>query len=84
MDEIRAFFARHRLYRSRDHRWLGGVCVGLGKRYGFSPKASRWIFVLGLLVLPGSQFLVYPVLWVVMPKEGWVPRSGTTSTTSYA
>lgn len=84
MDEIRAFFARHRLYRSRDHRWLGGVCVALGRRFGFSPKASRWIFVLGLLVLPGSQLLVYPVLWVAMPKEGWVPRRPAAGTTSYA
>jgi phage shock protein C len=25
--------------------------------------------VLLLLVLPGSQLLVYPILWIVMPSE---------------
>ena len=72
MDEIRAAFARHHLYRSQD-RWLGGVASGLGRRFGFSPNASRLLFVLVLLVIPGSQLLVYPALWVLMPREGWAP-----------
>jgi hypothetical protein len=35
------------------------------------PRASgaRAWFVLVLLVLPGSQLLVYPVLWILMPNE---------------
>lgn len=83
MDEIRTAFARKNLYRSRDSRWLGGVCAGLGARFGFSPSAARLVFVLGLMVLPGSQCLVYPVLWVLMPKQGWTPAAGPT-TASYA
>jgi phage shock protein PspC (stress-responsive transcriptional regulator) len=27
------------------------------------------LFVLVLLVIPGSQLLVYPVLWILMPNE---------------
>ncbi|MCW2621386.1 MAG: hypothetical protein JWL64_988 [Frankiales bacterium] len=84
MDEIRSAFARHDLYRSRDSRWLGGVCAGLGRRYGFSPGAARLLFVLGLLIIPGSQVLLYPALWVLMPREGWQPATGTTGPTSYA
>jgi phage shock protein C len=37
--------------------------------------------VLALMVLPGSQLLVYPVLWFLMPDEESVahPASGTSS-----
>jgi phage shock protein C len=69
MNDIRQFFARHGLVRSRDHRVLGGVAAGLGRRFGLGPWTSRLLFVLTLLVIPGSQFLVYPILWIVMPSE---------------
>lgn len=57
------------LVRPRDGRWVGGVCAGLGRRFGISPGPARLLFVLGLLVLPGSQLLVYPLLWILMPAE---------------
>jgi phage shock protein C len=63
------------LVRTRDGRWLGGVCAGLGRRFGISPGPARLLFVLGLVILPGSQFLVYPLLWVLMPAE----NTGATS-----
>ena len=69
MNDIRQSFARHGLVRSRDRRLLGGVIAGLGRRFGLEPWTARLLFVLVLLVLPGSQFLVYPILWVLMPSE---------------
>ncbi len=69
MNDIRQFFARHGLVRSRDRRVLGGVASGLGRRLGLEPWTARLLFVLLLLVLPGSQLLVYPILWIVMPSE---------------
>ena len=69
MNDIRQFFARHGLVRSRDERVLGGVAAGLGRRFGLSPWTARLLFVLVLLVLPGSQFLIYPILWILMPTE---------------
>jgi phage shock protein PspC (stress-responsive transcriptional regulator) len=30
---------------------------------------SRLLFVLLLMVVPGSQILIYPVLWILMPAE---------------
>lgn len=68
MDDIRAAFARKGLVRS-DRGVLGGVCAGLGRRFGLTPWVSRLLFVLVLMVLPGSQLLVYPVLWILMPSE---------------
>ena len=69
MDDIRSAFARQGLIRPRDSRVLGGVCAGVGRRFGLTPWISRLLFVLLLMVLPGSQLLVYPVLWFLMPSE---------------
>lgn len=69
MDDIRSAFARQGLVRSRDDGILGGVCAGLGRRFGLTPWISRLLFVLLLMVLPGSQLLIYPVLWILMPSE---------------
>ena len=68
MDDVRRSFARLGLYRSRDERVVAGVCAGLGRRVGIDPWPTRLLFVLLLLVVPGSQFLIYPVLWFLMPE----------------
>jgi phage shock protein C len=67
MNDIRQSFARHGLVRSRDRRVLGGVAAGLGRRFGLEPWTARLLFVLLLLVIPGSPLLVYPILWILMP-----------------
>ncbi len=68
---------REGLSRPRDGRWLGGVCAGLGRRFGIDPGPARLLFVLSLIVLPGSQLIVYPLLWILMPSEqtGVVPAT---------
>jgi phage shock protein PspC (stress-responsive transcriptional regulator) len=45
------------------------VCAGLGQRFGIDPWPARLLFVLILFVIPGSQLLVYPILWFLMPSE---------------
>jgi phage shock protein PspC (stress-responsive transcriptional regulator) len=57
-----------RLARPRDDRWIGGVCSGLGRRYGLSAGVVRLIFVISCL-LPGPQFVLYLILWALMPSE---------------
>jgi phage shock protein C len=55
-----------------DHARVGviaGVCAGLGRRFGLSPWTARILFILVLLVIPGSQLIVYPILWILMPSE---------------
>ena len=69
MNDIRHSFARHGLVRSREGRVLGGVLAGLGRRFGLAPWTARLLFVLVLLVIPGSQLLIYPILWILMPSE---------------
>jgi phage shock protein PspC (stress-responsive transcriptional regulator) len=69
MSDIHQSFAEQGLVRPRDGRVLGGVCAGLGRRFGIAPWPARILFVLLLMVLPGSQILIYPILWILMPSE---------------
>jgi phage shock protein C len=74
MNSVRASFARAGFVRSRDSKVLGGVCAGVGRHFGIEPGMSRVLFLVALLAIPGSQILVYPVLWFCMPLEGdYVP-----------
>jgi phage shock protein C len=67
--DIRDTFRQQGLVRVREGRVLSGVCAGLGRRFGLDPWPARAVFVLILLALPGSSILIYPVLWILMPKE---------------
>jgi phage shock protein PspC (stress-responsive transcriptional regulator) len=69
MEKIHQSFYDQGLVRPRDGRVLGGVIAGLGRRFGIDPWPARLLFVLILMVIPGSQILVYPVLWILMPAE---------------
>jgi phage shock protein C len=50
-----------------DNRVIGGVCAGIAERYGWKPRNVRIAFVLSG-ILPGPQFVIYLVLWAVLPK----------------
>ena len=73
MGTIHDGMARQGLVRPVDGRLLAGVCAGLGRRFGIAPVPARLLFVLVLFVLPGSQLLIYPLLWILMPTEHRVP-----------
>lgn len=81
MTDIRSTFDRQGLIRPTRGRILGGVCAGLGHRFGFNPWTARLLFVLLLMVVPGSQLLIYPVLWILMPNED--PRTQPTPDMHY-
>lgn len=57
-----------KLYRPREGRMIAGVCAGLAQRFGWSTGMVRFLFLLSLL-LPGSQVVVYLVLWLMIPGE---------------
>ena len=57
-----------KLVRPRQGRMFAGVCAGLAQRFGMSAGMVRLLFLLSLL-LPGTQVIVYLVLWVLMPNE---------------
>ncbi|MFF0542625.1 PspC domain-containing protein [Nocardia thailandica] len=57
-----------RLTRSTSDKWIAGVCGGLAEYFGISPTVVRLIFVASCL-LPGPQFLIYALLWVLIPRK---------------
>ncbi len=69
MNDLQKSMARQGLVRPTQNRALAGVVAGLGRRFGVGPWTARLLFVLILMVVPGSQLLIYPVLWILMPSE---------------
>lgn len=58
----------NKLYRSRNNRWIAGVCGGLAEFFGLSPKIVRIICAL-LIMVYGSGLLIYIILALFIPKE---------------
>jgi phage shock protein PspC (stress-responsive transcriptional regulator)/predicted membrane protein len=57
-----------RLERSREGRWLGGVCAGLGRYFNLSPMIYRIAFV-ALALAGGTGILLYVAAWLVIPDD---------------
>ena len=60
------------LSRSREGKWIGGVCAGLARGPGISATWIRAAFVLGALC-GGLGVLVYVACWLIIPREGEQP-----------
>lgn len=58
-----------RLVRSRDDRWVSGVCGGVARYTGLDPTLVRLLVVLGAVFGFGSLVIAYIVAWIVMPEE---------------
>ena len=57
-----------RFTRARNGKVLAGVCAGIANYFGTSPWLVRTLFLLSC-ILPGPQFVVYLLLWIVIPKD---------------
>jgi phage shock protein C len=66
MDEPR------KLYRSRTHRMVAGVCGGLGEYFNVDATLIRALFLV-LAVFGGSGLVIYLVMWIIVPDAGKVP-----------
>ena len=55
-----------KLYRSRKDRMIAGVCGGLAQYFKVDSTVFRVIAAM-LLLLGGISFIVYLILWIVMP-----------------
>lgn len=56
-----------RLYRDPQDKILGGVCSGISHYFGIDPVWIRIAFVLIFFLSYSSIFLVYLLLWVIIP-----------------
>ncbi len=59
---------RKRLVRSRDDRWISGVCGGVASYLGVDANLVRLVVVLGTIFGFGSLFIAYIVAWILMPE----------------
>lgn len=73
--------AVNRLRRSRNDRWVGGVCAGLARLTGVQAWVWRLLAVL-LALWGGSGIVAYVLLWIFVPQDPepvlpGAPRLGT-------
>lgn len=59
---------RH-LRRSRTNKMIAGVCAGVAEWIGWDATLVRILFIVGsfIPVIPG--FVVYVVLWLLLPQK---------------
>ncbi|CAN5261194.1 hypothetical protein BH11PSE10_BH11PSE10_03590 [soil metagenome] len=66
--EAPAMSAINALRRSRDDRWVGGVCGGIARITGMDSWIWRLLFTL-LVLFGGTGVFVYALLWIFVPEE---------------
>lgn len=55
-----------RLMRSSRDKKIGGVCAGLAEYFDLDPTIVRVVWLLAIF-FAGTGFLVYIILWIVLP-----------------
>jgi len=62
--------AAKRLFRSMDHKMVGGVCAGLADYFDIDVSLVRLAFV-GIAILSAffPMFIFYIIAWIVIPLE---------------
>ena len=69
---VPAAAAFNALRRSRDDRWLGGVCGGISRVTGVESWIWRLVFA-SLALCAGTGVLVYLLMWILIPPEPLIP-----------
>jgi phage shock protein C len=63
-----ALTAINALRRSREDRWLGGVCGGIARVTGVESWLWRRLFAM-LALCAGTGVLVYLLMWILIPAD---------------
>ncbi len=58
-----------KLTRSRDDRWIAGICGGIAEHTGIDATLIRVILVIATILGAGSLVVIYLICWLVIPKE---------------
>jgi phage shock protein C len=66
----------NRLTRSETDKILAGVCGGIATYLGIDSLLVRLAFVV-LLFASGIGFPIYLILWVIMPRQANVSKTGS-------
>lgn len=67
-DPAPALAAINALRRSRNDRWIAGVCGGIARASGIESWLVRLLFAV-LLLCGGAGGVIYVLLWVFVPND---------------
>lgn len=68
--------ARTRLYRDTSDKFIGGVCAGIANYLNVDPAIIRILFAIITFGGFGLGFLVYILLWIILPPKDLEDYSG--------
>lgn len=68
--------ARTRLYRDTSDKFIGGVCSGIGAYLNVDPAIVRILFAIITFGGFGLGFLIYILLWIILPTKDLEGYSG--------
>jgi phage shock protein C len=71
-----------KLYRDEYHKVLGGVCSGLADYFDMDVTVIRLLFAFTVIVM-GVGIIPYIVLWIVLPKKGYLYNQFSNPTVDY-
>lgn len=57
-----------KLTRSRDDKWIAGICGGIAEHTGIDATLIRVILVIATILGAGSLVVIYLICWVIIPK----------------
>lgn len=57
-----------KLTRSRDDKWVAGICGGIAEHTGIDATLIRVILVIATILGAGSLIVIYLICWVIIPK----------------
>ncbi len=72
----------NKLYRSRRHRVIGGVCGGLAQYFAADVSVIRLAWVLFSL-LGGAGIVLYLLAWIIIPERQAHSRQGVHEEPAY-
>lgn len=59
----------NKLHRSKNNRWIAGICGGLGEYFNIDPTIVRLIWAVGTIFSMGFGVLLYIIFWFVIPEK---------------
>jgi phage shock protein C len=68
--DLKKYKMEKKLYKDEHRKMIAGVCAGLSDYFGTDVSIIRVVFLL-MLIFHGGGFLVYVVLWIVLPKKDY-------------
>jgi len=71
-----------KLYRDEYHKVIGGVCAGLAEYFDMDVTIVRLLFAFTFFVM-GVGFIPYIILWIVLPKKGYIYNNFNNPTVDY-